>query len=250
MKNRLFELLEDLIKTLKILRSPKGCEWDRKQTSKSLIPYLLEETYELIEAIESENNNFVKEELGDLLLHIIFQAELAYEKNNFSLEDVILDIKNKLINRHPHVFSNEKKQNNWEIEKQKEKERKKILDGVPKALPALARSYRIQEKAASVGFNWEKIELIWDKIGEELNELKEASKLSNKIKIKEEIGDLLFTIVSLSRFLDINSEEALKSAIKKFESRFYKIEMNIKSNNKTFSDYCSSDLLKLWNKIK
>jgi len=250
MKNKTFNLLDDLISTLKILRSPGGCDWDIKQNSKTLIPYLLEETYELIEAIENNDNESIKEELGDLLLHIIFQTELAFEKNNFSLDEVIIDIKNKLVRRHPHIFTKNKKKINWELAKQKEKKRKRVLDGVPNALPALSRSSRIQGKAASMGFNWESIDLIWDKIDEELFELKDAYKLDNVEKIKEELGDLLFTIVNLSRFLEINPEEALKLTIKKFENRFYKIENTIKSKNKTFNDFSSSELLKFWEKTK
>ena len=253
MNDKIFSLLDDLINTLRILRSPGGCDWDIEQTSKSLIPYLLEETYELIEAIENDDNESVKEELGDILLHIIFQTELAYENKNFSLEDVILDIKNKLVKRHPHIFSKNKAKNNWELEKQKEKKRQSVLDGVPKALPALARSYRIQEKAASVGFNWEKISLIWDKVDEELKELKElkdANQFYDKTEIKEELGDLLFTIVNLSRYLEVNAEEALKSAIKKFENRFHKIENHIKINKATFNDFSNKDLNELWKKIK
>ncbi len=250
MNNRIFKLLDDLINILRKLRSPGGCEWDIEQTSVSLIPYLLEETYELIEAIKEDNSESIKEELGDLLLHIIFQIELAYEKNNFSFEDVILEIKNKLIKRHPHIFSNKKTKGNWEIDKQKDKKRSSVLDGVPKALPALARSHRIQEKAASVGFNWKGINIIWDKVEEELNELREANKLSNKEKIKEEIGDLLFTIVNLSRFLNINAEEALKTSINKFENRFHGIENFIKNKKNTFDDYSDNELIKLWDQMK
>ena len=240
--------LNDLIEVLRRLRSPGGCEWDRKQTSKSLLPYLLEETYELIEAIENDDYNNTQEELGDLLLHIIFQIELAKEKKIFSLEDVIGSIKNKLINRHPHVFlKNQSNQtNDWELNKQKEKKRMSVLDGVPKTLPALSRSFRIQEKAASVGFNWNNIELIWEKINEEIIEIKEACKINNHNKIKEEIGDLLFSIVNLSRFLDVNSEESLKLAISKFQKRFNKIENQIKFKKKSFKDYNKQELEELW----
>ncbi len=250
MKNKTFLLLDELINTLKVLRSPNGCDWDKKQTSKSLVPYLLEETYELIEAIEDEQNENIKEELGDLLLHIIFQTELAFENNKFSLDDVIYDIKNKLVQRHPHIFSNNKNEDNWELAKQKEKKRERFLDGVPKALPALSRANRIQEKAASIGFNWSNINLIFDKIHEEYNELIDAYEIANKARVKEELGDLLFTIVNLSRFLGINSEEALKLSIKKFEERFYKVENEIKSECKTFANYCPEELQELWNKLK
>ena len=250
MKNKTFLLLDELINTLKVLRSPGGCDWDRKQTTKSLIPYLLEETYELIEAIEDDKYENIKEELGDLLLHIIFQTELAYENNKFSLDDVIYDIKSKLVKRHPHIFSNNKNEHNWELAKQQEKKRKRVLDGVPKALPALSRANRIQEKAASIGFNWSDIDLIFDKIHEEYNELIDAYEIANKARVKEELGDLLFTIVNLSRFLEINSEEALKFAIKKFEDRFYKVENEIKSECKTFANYSPEELQELWNKLK
>tara|TARA_Y100000589_G_scaffold315939_1_gene340024 strand:+ start:1414 stop:2166 length:753 start_codon:yes stop_codon:yes gene_type:complete len=250
MKNKTFLLLDELINTLKVLRSPGGCDWDRKQTTKSLIPYLLEETYELIEAIEDDKYENIKEELGDLLLHIIFQTELAYENNKFSLDDVIYDIKSKLVKRHPHIFSNNKNEHNWELAKQQEKKRKRVLDGVPKALPALSRANRIQEKAASIGFNWSDIDLIFDKIHEEYNELIDAYEIANKARVKEELGDLLFTIVNLSRFLEINSEEALKLAIKKFEDRFYKVENEIKSECKTFANYSPEELQELWNKLK
>ena len=250
MKNKTFLLLDELVNTLKVLRSPNGCDWDKKQTSKSLVPYLLEETYELIEAIEDEQNENIKEELGDLLLHIIFQTELAFENNKFSLDDVIYDIKNKLVQRHPHIFSNNKNEDNWELAKQKEKKRERVLDGVPKALPALSRANRIQEKAASIGFNWSNINLIFDKIHEEYNELIDAYEIANKARVKEELGDLLFTIVNLSRFLGINSEEALKLSIKKFEERFYKVENEIKSECKTFANYSPDELQELWNKLK
>lgn len=250
MKNKTFLLLDELVNTLKVLRSPNGCDWDKKQTSKSLVPYLLEETYELIEAIEDEQNENIKEELGDLLLHIIFQTELAFENNKFSLDDVIYDIKNKLVQRHPHIFSNNKNEDNWELAKQKEKKRERVLDGVPKALPALSRANRIQEKAASIGFNWSNINLIFDKIHEEYNELIDAYEIANKARVKEELGDLLFTIVNLSRFLGINSEEALKLSIKKFEKRFYKVENEIKSECKTFANYSPEELQELWNKLK
>ena len=252
MKNISKNKLDELITILRKLRSPDGCDWDKKQTSKSLIPFLLEETYELIEAIENEDHESINEELGDLLLHIVFQTELANEKGYFSIENVIDDIKNKLIKRHPHVFSKEKKinKNNWELAKQKEKKRASVLDGVPKALPALARSFRIQEKAASIGFNWDGINLIWNKIDEELKELKEACALLDQEKIEEEIGDLLFTVVNLSRFLDINSEQALKVSILKFEKRFNDLERKIKSQNNSFEDYTGEELLRLWKEIK
>ena len=242
--------INDLIKILRKLRSPNGCEWDRKQTSKSLLPYLLEETYELIEAVENQDYSNIKEELGDLLLHIIFQSELYREKKVFSINEVIETISNKMIERHPEVFTNQKIQKNWELNKQKEKKRNSVLDGIPKTLPALVKSSRIQEKAASVGFNWKSIDLIWNKIEEEIIELKEAYSEQNKSKIIEETGDLLFSIVNLSRFLNVSSEESLKLAISKFEKRFHKLEKEIKVRNKSISDCTEQEMNEIWDFIK
>ena len=242
--------INDLIKILRKLRSPNGCEWDRKQTSKSLLPYLLEETYELIEAVENQDYNNIKEELGDLLLHIIFQSELYREKKVFSINEVIETISNKMIERHPEVFTNQKLKKNWELNKKKEKKRNSVLDGIPKTLPALAKSSRIQEKAASVGFNWKSIDLIWNKIEEEIIELKEAYSEQNESKIIEETGDLLFSIVNLSRFLNVNSEESLKFAISKFEKRFHKLEKEIKFRNKSISDCNEDEMNEIWDIIK
>ena len=242
--------INDLIKILRNLRSPNGCEWDRKQTSKSLLPYLLEETYELIEAVENQDYSNIKEELGDLLLHIIFQSELYREKKVFSINEVIETISNKMIERHPEVFTNQKLKKNWELNKQKEKKRNSVLDGIPKTLPALAKSSRIQEKAASVGFNWKSIDLIWNKIDEEIIELKEAYSEQNESKIIEETGDLLFSIVNLSRFLNVSSEESLKLAISKFEKRFHKLEKEIKFRNKSISDCTEEEMNEIWDIIK
>ena len=158
--------LKDLINILKELRAPDVCEWDREQTHESLIPYLLEETYEVIEAIEQKDYVLLKEELGDLLLHVVFQAELASEKNNFNIYDSISNIIEKLINRHPHIFSDKKDQpyvkESWELAKKKEKKRNSILDGVPKAMPALTKASRIQEKASGVGFDWDNLSQVYD----------------------------------------------------------------------------------------
>ena len=166
--------LNKLIDIVKKLRAPNGCEWDKEQTHKSLIPYLLEETYEVIEAINNNDYTALKEELGDLLLHIIFQAELASEKQKFEIKNSIININKKLIDRHPHIFNdsddNSFKKGNWELSKQKEKNRNSILDGVPKHLPSLLKSRRIQEKAASVGFDWDNLEQVIEKVDEELNE--------------------------------------------------------------------------------
>ena len=189
--------IKELIGIVKRLRSPDGCEWDKKQTHKTLVPYLLEETYEVIEAIENNNYESLKEELGDLLLHIVFQTELAEEKNKFSMKDSIDSINKKLIRRHPHVFDNKKNKSwgkgNWEFQKQKEKERESILEGVPISLPALLQARRIQEKAASVGFDWENNNQVLIKVDEEINEL---------IEISKETGDRVWPLPNYAEFKD------------------------------------------------
>ena len=250
MKNK----VEDLIEILKKLRSPDGCEWDKEQTHETLIPYLLEETYEVIEAIQTNDYKLLKEELGDLLLHIIFQAELASEAKEFDIYDSIQNINNKLIKRHPHIFNDKSDnswgQGNWESEKQKEKNRTSILDGVPKALPALTKARRIQEKAAGVDFDWVTIQQVYNKIDEELSELKEAVNKKQKDNIEDELGDVLFTIVNLSRHIKINPEIALDKSINKFINRFHKLEQYMKENELDFKDQSVKKLDKLWNKIK
>ncbi len=246
--------LEQLIKIIKKLRAPDGCEWDNVQTSDSLIPYLLEETYEVIEAIETNNSSLLKEELGDLLLHIIFQSEIAEEKKKFKLSDAIQHVSDKLIDRHPHIFNNNQDESyqkgNWELSKQNEKKRKYILDGVPLKLPALTRAKRIQEKAASVGFDWENIDQIFNKVHEEIDELKSAIKKNDNNNIFEEIGDTLFSIVNIARFLEYDSESALRSTIRKFENRFNQIEERLKLKNKTFKESSLDELDFIWDQVK
>jgi len=189
---------DELIEVLRRLRAPDGCPWDREQTSESLVPYLLEETYEIIEAIEGGNAETLKEELGDLTLHILFQAELAREAGQFEIADSIKHISKKLIRRHPHVFDKQNGNQNsdlnmsWEKAKQKEKKRENLLDGVPKKLPALNRARRIQEKAANVGFDWKDIQPVWDKVEEELEELREVVAEKDPERIKDEMGDVFF----------------------------------------------------------
>lgn len=193
----------------------------------------------------------MKEELGDLTLHIIFQAELAREKNQFDIVDSLKHVSNKLISRHPNIFDSQNNSNiPWELFKQKEKKRNSILDGVPKDLPALLKARRIQEKAANVGFNWEKIEPVVEKLDEEIDELKQALALNNNEQIIDEMGDVLFSVVNLSRFLKINPEESLRKSINKFEKRFKFIEEELKKENKSFSDCNLEELDKIWNLSK
>ncbi len=245
---------EDLINILKKLRSPDGCDWDREQDHESLIPYLLEEVYEVIEAIEIKDDNLLKEELGDLLLHVVFQAELASEKNKFDIYDSIANINHKLINRHPHIFLDKKNKSwekgSWELAKQKEKKRDSILDGVPKALPSLTKARRIQEKASGAGFDWDKVDPVYDKLYEEIDELNVAIKENNQENIEEELGDVLFSIVNLSRHININPEVALDKSILKFINRFHKLENYIKNKKIDLKEQSLSDLDKLWDQIK
>ena len=246
-----------LLEVLRRLRAPGGCPWDQEQTSNSLIPYLLEETYEIIEAIEDNDVETLKEELGDLSLHILFQAELARESGQFDISDSLKHISEKLIRRHPQVF--DKKNNkqskhdinkSWEVAKQKEKKRENILDGVPKTLPALIRARRIQEKAATVGFDWKELLPVLDKVDEEISELKEAVTLKDTENIKNEMGDVLFSLVNLSRFLHINPEEALRMTISKFETRFAQVEKELKKRGKSLTDSTLEEMDEIWNIIK
>tara|TARA_B100001142_G_scaffold285453_1_gene299768 strand:+ start:4931 stop:5677 length:747 start_codon:yes stop_codon:yes gene_type:complete len=236
-----------LIEIVKKLRSPNGCDWDKEQTHQSLIPYLLEETHEVIEAIENKDYDALKEELGDLILHVIFQADLASDKNKFSVDDLLSGINKKLINRHPHIFSNNSdgsyKKRSWEATKKKEKNRDSVLDGVPRSLPALLLSRRIQEKAAGVGFDWDNNNQVLDKVDEEVSELKE-SMIKNE-GIDEELGDVLFSLVNLSRHLDIDPELSLKRSTEKFMKRFKAIEKEVDIEKLSLEE-----LDEIWNKNK
>ncbi len=242
-----------LIEVIKTLRAPGGCDWDREQTSESLVPYLLEETYEVIEAIEDKNAQLLKEELGDLMLHILFQTELAEESGKFSLAESLDNVSAKLIRRHPHVFnpSEEKTEKvSWEQAKQKEKKRNNFLDGVPKNLPALTRARRIQEKASNVGFDWKEIEPVWDKVHEEIDELKDAFATQDPEKIKDELGDSLFALVNLGRFINISAEDSLRMTISKFENRFRIIEKELRKQNIPLEDATLEQMDIIWEEAK
>ena len=244
---------QKLIDVLESLLAPGGCEWDRKQTHQSLVPYLLEETHEVIEAIEKGDMNSLKEELGDLMLHVLFQAKLAETEGHFNISDSLKDISEKLIRRHPHVFNDDKSSldNNlsWEQAKKKEKKRNSVLDGVPLSLPTLTRARRIQEKASSVGFDWKEIKPIWSKVHEEISELSEAITLEQKDKIQDEMGDVLFSVVNLARFLDIDPEASLRQTIRKFESRFKKVEKSFE-NSEQMTKASLDQMDKIWNQAK
>ena len=234
----------------------KDCPWDKKQTAESLRQYLLEEAFEVIESIDNQDWKELGNELGDLLLQIIFQSAIAKENGYFDIENVIENINKKLIERHPHVFA-EKKVNsdkevadNWESIKMNSEKRDSLLEGIPKQAPALLFAQRMQEKASKVGFDWEVVESVVQKLDEEVAELKSALKKNNKRKIEEEIGDTLFTIVNISRFLKINAEDSLRLTNAKFKKRFQYIEKQYNGNIDSMKKATLQELDELWEKAK
>ena len=245
--------ISKLLKIMDILR--KECPWDQKQTFESLRPLTLEETYELVDAIDNKNINDIKNELGDLLLHVIFYSKIASESNYFDISDVADSITKKLIFRHPHVFDNrssiDEKQvkNNWEKLKLKEGN-KSILSGVPKSLPSILKAIRIQKKVSNVGFEWEEISDVKHKIYEEIEELNEEIRKGNKDKIQDEFGDVLFSLINYARFLDIDPDYCLEKSNKKFIKRFKLLEKKMKQNHKSFENTSISELNEYWNSVK
>ncbi len=262
--------IDDLLFLMERLRDPiSGCPWDIKQTFNSIIPYTLEEAYEVVDAIENRDFNNLKEELGDLLFQIIFYCNLADEKNLFSLNDVISCVVKKLISRHPHVFpdgtlsgknlnlkenfNSEDIKKKWEEIKSKEREKKgqkSILSDIPVSLPSLMRAQKIQKRAAAFGFDWKTNEEIFNKVNEEALELSEAIEKKDKENINEELGDLIFTIVNLCRHLDVDADVALRGSSKKFERRFNYIEAKLHKEGGSVSDLNSELLEKLWSEAK
>jgi MazG family protein len=248
------EEFERLISIMHKLR--KECPWDKKQTAHSLRQYILEEAYETVESIDNEDWDELKKELGDMLLQIVFQAEIATEKNLFSLEEIIEKINEKLIRRHPHVFGNvsvtdEKDvKNNWEQIKINEENRQSVLDGIPRHLSALLRAQRLQDKAANVGFDWPVVEGVIDKIKEELQELEKAIVEENPEELENELGDMLFTLVNLARYHHISAEDCLRATINKFIARFQYIERKLKENHKSIYHSSLEEMDKLWEESK
>ncbi len=248
------ELFHEFVEIVKRLR--KECPWDREQTHKSIRHNLIEEAYETVEAIDNDDFEDLKKELGDLLLHVVMHSVMAEEENKFTLDDVINGIKEKLIYRHPHVFGDVKVKdakevkNNWERLKQSENERDSIISGIPKHLPALIKALRVQEKAGSVGFDWSNSDDVWKKVEEEILELKKVVKSGELEKIEEEFGDLLFAIVNYARFLKVNPESALNKAIEKFIKRFQFIEKELKSQGKDIYTSTLEEMDALWEKSK
>ncbi len=240
------------------LRAPGGCPWDRAQSHKTLKPYLIEEAYEVVEAIEEDDPVKLTEELGDLLGQIIFHSQIADERGRFDIQDVISGQLEKMTRRHPHIFGRAQARNaaevllNWEEIKyrEKRKDRPSALDGVPKHLPALLKAHRIQDKASRLGFDWEHIDGAFAKLEEELEEFSRAYAGGRKREIKNELGDILFTLVNLSRFLEIDPEDALRQTTDKFTRRFQYIEKSLKRDQKSFKDISLEEMEDLWQQSK
>jgi|SRR5690348_2803928 len=245
--------VDRLVKIMNELR--EKCPWDRKQTIHTLRQQTIEETFELADAITDKNWAAIKEELGDLLLHIVFYSKIAEEQQQFSLGDVANDICEKLIKRHPHVYGNvlvnddEEVKKNWEQLKLKEG-KTSVLSGVPKSLPAMVKAMRLQEKAKQVGFEWETKEQVWEKIEEEKQELLDAVQSGNTAEVEAEAGDLFFSVINYVRFLNIDAENALELTNKKFIDRFIKMEQVAKENGNSLHAMSLQEMDSLWNEIK
>lgn len=247
------EAFGKLVKVMDDLR--EKCPWDKKQTIQTLRQMTLEETYELTDAITDENWVEIKEELGDLLLHILFYSKIGSEQDRFTITDVINNITKKLVDRHPHIYGDvivqdeEDVKKNWEKLKLKEG-KTSVLSGVPKALPALIKAMRLQEKAKQVGFEWDNKDQVWEKVEEELQELNEAILTKDSKKIEEEFGDVIFSMVNFARFLNVDAENALEITNKKFVSRFTKMEQKAMGIGKNLNDMTLSEMDAIWNEIK
>lgn len=246
---------EELVEIMAALRGPNGCPWDIEQDHDSLKPYILEEAYEVLETIDNKDFTSLKEELGDLLLQTVFHAQVAKENGHFDIDDVLKTLSNKLVTRHPHVFgeveinSAEDQIVHWEKIKRKEG-KKSAIDGVPKDAPALLRAQRVQQKAATVGFDWDKRDQVLKKVSEEIKELEVEIDQKNEEGIEEEFGDLLFALVNYARFVHVNAEDALRKSIDKFSSRFKKVEARIREQGKTMQESTLAEMDAVWNEIK
>jgi len=247
------EAFSKLVQIMDELR--EQCPWDRKQTIQTLRSMTIEETFELADSITETDWKGIKEELGDLLLHIVFYARIGKEQNQFTLEEVITGINNKLIARHPHIYgdvkveSDEDVKRNWEKLKLKEG-KKSVLSGVPKSLPATVKAMRLQEKAKQVGFEWEVKEQVWEKVEEESKELHEAVASGDRDKIEDEFGDLVFSLINYARFLQIDAENALERTNKKFISRFTEMEQKALAAGRDLDSMTLEEMDAIWNAIK
>ncbi|HMP72911.1 MAG TPA: nucleoside triphosphate pyrophosphohydrolase [Kiritimatiellia bacterium] len=241
-----------------MLRSERGCPWDREQTLATLREHLIEETYEVADAMAGSDRSALREELGDLLLQIVFQSQLCSEEQAFTFDDVAQGIVDKLVRRHPHVFGDVKADNpaevlkNWEAIKKREKGEtpRSAVEGIPRSLPALHRAHLLQKRAARVGFDWEHVRGAIDKVEEELEEIKKAMEEGNENAIREEIGDLLFAGVNVSRFFGHNAEDVLEATIEKFSRRFQRLEDIVHERGQSLTDCTLEELEVVWTQVK
>lgn len=247
---------ERLLDIMARLRGPDGCPWDRAQDHKSIKPYLIEEAYEVLEAIDSDDDDKLAEELGDLLLHVVFHAQMASEAGRFDIETICRKISDKLVERHPHVFKDKvdltpsQVLDRWEVIKQNNRRDYSVLEGVPRSLPALLKAYRIQEKVGRLGFDWKETAGVVDKIKEEIAEFEAALNKGDHDEMHRELGDLLFSLVNLSRHLKLRAEEALDDTNKRFIERFRFIESKLAEKGKSPADSTLEEMDALWEESK
>ena len=251
--------IDDLVAIIKVLRAPGGCPWDREQTHESIKKNFIEETYEVVEAINKQSTDMLREELGDVLLQIVLHSEMESENGNFSFDDVVNDIVQKLVVRHPHVFgevvanNTAEALNSWDAVKLKTKGQKNQTESmlsVPRELPALMRAQKIQHKAAKIGFDWDNVSGAVDKLYEEIDELKTAMEQGKRFDIEDEFGDVLFSCVNIARFIDVDSEEALTASTDKFMSRFSLVEQRAREQGIDMKSSSIEELDRLWDKAK
>ena len=254
--------IDELVLTMQTLRDPvKGCPWDRQQTLDSILPYTLEEVYEVADAIERDDMGGLRDELGDLLFHICFYSQIASEQDLFDLRQVAENVTVKLQNRHPHVFSDEQvssvghQSQRWENIKHMERRQRNgsasLLDEINHAQPAMSRAYTLQKRAATVGFDWDSLEPVFDKLEEEISELRQAMESEgDRDRITEELGDIIFACVNLARHADVNPESALRATNRKFEQRFRYIEQKLTARDKELSDASIDEMEALWQEAK
>jgi tetrapyrrole methylase family protein / MazG family protein len=249
---------DDLVSLMTRLRGPDGCPWDRKQTLPDLKPYVIEEAYEVVDAIDRDDRDALLEEVGDMLLEAVFIAEITREEGTFDVYDSITAIHDKLVRRHPHVFGDveagdaEEVLVNWEKLKSEERkaENKSVLSGVPQSMPALLKASRLTEKASRVGFDWRRTEDVFDKLDEEMAELREAVASGEQARVHDEIGDLLFTIANIARKVNVNAEEALQSTNRKFMSRFQSMESQVHADGRNLDQLELEEMDRLWDEAK
>ena len=268
---------DSLLQVMAKLRAPDGCPWDRQQTHPSLKPYLIEEAYEVLEMIDQDNPARLREELGDVLLQVVFHAQIGSESGTFTIDDIIRSLTEKLIRRHPHVFGTPEQKDHaldsdevkirWEHIKRKERKESgqagSLLDGVPKTLPALLRAYQVQARASRVGLDWQRMEEVLHKLEEELRELRDAmaalaapsadsvdSDDTRRIAVEAELGDVLFTLVNLARFLKVNPEEALRKTVTRFMGRVRFLEAHVDASGRNLEDLTQTELDALWEEAK